>query len=221
MRDLVIIGAGGFALEILDCVETINDVAERGGGKAEWRVIGYADDQPSGAAAEKTEHDVLCSPDEIADELGTGVAFHIAIGDNKARQRIAATLEGQGLEPATLVSPRAIISARGSLGAGSYAAHNAAIASHAKCGRHTIINVGAVVGHEAELGDFAQLAPNAVVTGRCRIGVGGYLGSNASIFPSRTVGSFGAIGGNSFAVGDVADGETVIGNPARAMFKRK
>ncbi|MEM6909310.1 MAG: hypothetical protein AAF494_11585 [Pseudomonadota bacterium] len=220
-RDLVIVGAGGFALEVLGCVEAINHAAMEAGEGAHWRIIGLADDRMAGAAAETTSYDLLCRPDEIAATCGPHTFIHIAVGDNKARRDLASKLAAQALAAATLVSPKADISPHATLGAGTFVAANAVVAPQAAVGQHVILNVGSVVGHEARLGDYAQVSPNGVVTGRCIIGEGGYLGSNASIYPTCTVGDYAAIASNSFAVGDVAAGETVIGVPAKGVFKRK
>lgn len=219
-RDLVIIGAGGHALDVLDCVTTINAEEQNAGRAAPWRVLGFADDNCGGSAVQETDLRVLCTPSKIAITCGAGTYVHIAVGDNKARRDLAQQVAAQGLAPATLISPRAQISGSSRLGAGTYVAHFAVAAPGVTTGQHVIVNLGAVIGHQAVLSDYAQASPNAVVAGGCTVDEGGYLGSNASLYPTLRLGRYALIASNSFAVSEVADGVTVMGVPARTVFKR-
>jgi len=210
---LLIVGAGGFALEVLWMAECMNAA-----DAASWRIVGLADD----AAEPGIETDVpfLGKPAEAARRLGSGVFFHVAIGENAARLRVARDMLALGLKPASLVSPQAVISPDATLGMGIYVGPFAFVAPRAEVGNFVLVNVGAVVGHEAQIDAGAQLCPGAVVTGRCQIGQGAFLGSNASIPPGLAVGEWGRVSSNTFAAANVEPGITVASMPGRPMFKR-
>lgn len=212
---LLIVGAGGFALEAIWLAEAMNAA-----GSADFQLVGLADDTvPPGESLGFLK--VLGKPADAARQLPAGAAFHVAIGDNRARLRIAVELIELGLKPASLISPRAEIAASAHLGQGVFIGHFASIAPQVKVGDFSLINVSAVAGHEAELGAGAQLCPGVVVTGRCRVGQGVLLGSNAVLQPGVTVGDWARVSANTFAAADVESGVTLATMPGRPVFSRK
>ncbi|WP_269542322.1 acetyltransferase [Cerasicoccus fimbriatus] len=212
---LLIIGAGGFSLEVIWLANAMNAT-----GAADWEIAGLADDRV--AVGERMGgYAVLGSPLEAVSKVPAGASFHIAIGDNAVRQRIAEQLTAAGLVPATLVSPRAEVATDASIGAGSFIGHFVSIAPEAVVGAHALINVSAVVGHEAQVQDFAQLCPGVVVTGQCQVGQGAFLGSNAVLHPGVKIGDWARVSANTFAAMDVEPGVTLATMPGRPVFKRK
>ncbi|GHC04735.1 acetyltransferase [Cerasicoccus arenae] len=212
---LLIIGAGGFALEAIWLAEAMNTVKS-----ADWHLVGLADDSVS-AGETIGGLPVLGTPDVAAQQLPSGTAFHIAIGDNRVRLRLADELIALGLTPASLISPKAEIASDAQIGLGSFIGHFASIAPQTVIGAQALINVSAVVGHEAIIGDGAQLCPGVVVTGRCRVGRGAFLGSNAVLQPGVSIGDYALVSANTFAASDVESGVTLATMPGRPVFSRK
>jgi acetyltransferase-like isoleucine patch superfamily enzyme len=78
--------------------------------------------------------------------------------------------------------------------------------------------------HDCTIGDFVTLAPGALVNGAVEIGDGAYVGAGAVIKQGaagapRRIGAGAVIGMGAVVTRDVADGETVVGNPARTLKK--
>jgi len=215
MTPLLIVGAGGFALEAIWLARAMVDA-----GVANWDLVGLADDAVSPGET-MGGLPVLGQPLDVAKELEPGASFHVAIGHNCARLRLAESLIELGLKPASLISTRAQISPDAVIGAGVFIGHFASIAPEARIGDHALINVSAVVGHEAVIGAGAQLCPGAVATGRCQVGEGGFLGSNAVLHPGVQVGDWATVSANTFAASDVEEGVTLASMPGRPVFKRK
>lgn len=215
-QGLVIVGAGGLGLEAYWVAAAMNAA-----GTGAWEIRGFADDQPDRVGGEHCGIPVIASSEDIAARLGSQVRVHFAIGDNHQRARLAEICADQGLKAATLVHPRAELAPGTRIGEGSYVAPFAVLAPRAAIGRHAIVNLHAVVGHEVTVGDFAQLAPGAVLTGGCALGAGVFVGTNASLFPGRRMGDFSVVGGNSFVTTDVLPEETVMGIPAKPVFRRR
>ena len=104
MRDLFIVGAGGFGREAVWTVERINHAAQQ----PVWRVIGFADDDPAKASGNFEGYPMLGSVEKAsADHPGASV--FIAIGDNAVRRAIYARLRGHDfpslIDPSAQVSP--------------------------------------------------------------------------------------------------------------------
>ncbi|MEO0794231.1 MAG: hypothetical protein AAFX93_03660 [Verrucomicrobiota bacterium] len=212
---LVIIGAGGFSLEAIWLANAMNDA-----GTGDWSIVGLADD---GVAAGETVggFQVLGAPREVVPTLPPDTAFHIAIGDNRVRLRVAAELIVAGLKPASLISPKAVIAEKVEIGPGSFVGHFVSLAPEVRIGAQCLINVSAVVGHEAVLADGVQVCPGAVVTGRCQAGEGAFVGSNAVLSPEVTIGAWSRVSANTFAATNVDDGVTLATMPGRPVFSRR
>lgn len=215
-RKLVIVGAGGLGVEAIWVARAMT--AAGGDG---WDILGFADDAPEKIGGEHYGAPILCASAEIPRVCGADAHVYVAVGDNQKRRRLAQACAEMGLRAATLVHPKAELAHDVLLGEGSYVGPFATLAPHCRVGRHVIVNIRAVVGHEARVGDFAQLAPGAVITGGCAVGVGAFVGANASLFPRRRVGDFASVASNSFVVADVPEGETAMGVPARAVFRKR
>ena len=70
MRDLFIVGAGGFGREAAWTVERINNAAQQ----PLWRIIGFADDDPGKASGNFEGYPMLGSPEKAsADNPGASV----------------------------------------------------------------------------------------------------------------------------------------------------
>lgn len=212
---LLIVGAGGFSLEAIWLAKTMNTASV-----ADWKIIGLSDEHVSKGTV-MGGFPVLGSPTEVVASLDEETFFHVAIGTNEVRLRLADYFISQGLKPATLISPNSEIADDVQIGAGSFVGRFASVGPESILGEQTMLSVHAVVGHEAHIGAGAQLCPGSVVTGRCRVGKGAFLGSNAALQPGITVGDWARVSANTFAAADVEPGVTLATMPGRPVFKRK
>ncbi len=187
---------------------------------ASWELVGLADEQVA-SGKQMGGFRVIGTPTEAAEQLPENCAFHVAIGNNEVRLRLAEECVGLGMSPASLISPRAEIAPDAQIGSGCFIGHFASIAPETVIEEQALINMHAVVGHEAFIGAGAQLCPGAVVTGRCRVGKGAFLGSNAVLQPCVSVGDWARISANTFAATDVEPGVTLATMPGRPVFARK
>ncbi|MBO5751986.1 MAG: hypothetical protein J6R80_06250, partial [Kiritimatiellae bacterium] len=104
MRDLFIVGAGGFGREAVWTVERINNASQQ----PLWNVIGFADDDPAKAEGNFEGYPMLGSV-EKASKDHPGASVFIAIGSNKIRADIYRRLRGHDfpafIDPSAQVSP--------------------------------------------------------------------------------------------------------------------
>ena len=110
MKDLLIVGAGGFGREILQWVKDIN--------KAEkiWNILGFLDDKTSALC------DIECDY-KIIGAIKTWIPqknehFVIAIANPSTKEMITKNLEGRGAKFVSIIHPTAIISEFSKLGRG-------------------------------------------------------------------------------------------------------
>ncbi len=119
-----------------------------------------------------------------------------------------------------LIHPSAVVSPTARIGAGTVVMAGAIINARAEIGEDCIINTGAIVEHDCILDDGVHAAPRSVMGGTCRIGKATLFGIGSSMRPGTTIGANVVVGAGSTVVSAIADGLTVVGNPARPLARR-
>lgn len=205
VRQLVIIGAGGFAKSALDSMD-----------QREYRIAGFVDERP-----DKESHlgyPVLAHSLDALEGAGR-YSYFVAIGDCATRKRWFDELVARGLDVVSIVDRTALVSPMATVGRGCFIGKMAVVDSDAVVGDDCVINTMALVEHGCEVGDHANLATKAVVNGDVSVGEGTFLGSCASVIGQRSVGAWSVVGAGAVVVRDVPDGVTVVGVPARVVSK--
>lgn len=142
--------------------------------------------------------------------------FFIAVGDNRIRRKVYESLKAQQLFPVNAIDPSAIIAKNAKI-----AEHNVMICAGvvinplAEIGNGVICNTSATIEHECRIGDFAHIGPGAVLCGNVTVGEETFIGAGAVVRQGIKIGKNAMIGMGSVVVKDIADGETVLGNPSR------
>lgn len=208
MKNLLVVGAGGHARELLWLASRVHGqmrpirVAVESGWEAPQELAGIP----------------VESLDAIEGEL-SGVDYVIAIGDSRARKRIADRLDAIGAKAAVLIDPSAQLSERVLVGAGSVICAGSVLTCDITLGRHVHINAGCLVHHDVRIGDFATLSPGVRVAGHVEIGAQAFIGISATIVNGRAgaplrIGAGATVAAGAVVVGDVAPGALVAGVPA-------
>lgn len=93
------------------------------------------------------------------------------------------------------------------------------LTSNIRIGRCFHANLYSYVEHDCIIGDFVTFAPGVKVNGNVTIGDHAYIGSGAIIRQGVTIGARAIVGMGAVVIRDVAPGVTVVGNPAKPLFK--
>ena len=217
-RDLIVVGAGGAASEVLWVAEAMNQAALMAGRPAPWNILGCCVYDPSLYPAEILSYRVLGTPREVAQNRGpAGLCFICAIGDNRIREQEAKVVESLGWEPATLIHPSCHIAPNAIVGPGTCIAAGAVVGPYVTIGAHVVINNHVSVSHESTMGDFSQACPGARITGKCKVGRSAFVGSNATLIPGIGMGDRSVLGANSVAISSLGPDVTAVGVPARTL----
>ena len=195
----VLIGASGFGREVLWACQ-----------RAGLPVAGFCDDAADKQTGTFADIPLLGKIEQAVARFGAGTLFHVAVGDNRMRQRLVDRALAVGWQPFAVIDPLAIVAPDAVIEAGAYVGIGSVVSCQARVARYALVNHHVTVGHEAEVGAFAQLCPGVRVSGRCIIGEGALLGSNAAIIPGKRMGAWSVLGIGAVALADVADGAHLV-----------
>ena len=209
MKDLYIIGAGGFGREVAWLVERINEV------NPIWNLKGFIDDKESLWGSVEGEYLVLGGC-EYLNSLNNVYAV-CAVGSAKVRKIIIDKLKNSNVKFATLVDPSALVSYRVEIGEGSIICAGTVITVDIKIGNHVIINLDCTIGHDDVIEDFVTIYPSVNVSGNVLIGECSELGTGMQIIQGKKVTPNTIIGAGAVVVKDCAESGTYVGSPAKRI----
>lgn len=209
MKDLYIIGAGGFGREVAWLVERINDVS------FEWNLKGFIDDDESIWGSKEDGYPVLGGC-EYLKKIGDVYAV-CAVGSAKVRKKIINKLADSQVRYATLVDPSVIMSKRIRVGEGSIICAGTIITVDVIIGKHVIVNLDCTLGHDDIINDFVTMYPSVNVSGNVEIGECSELGTRAQIIQGKKIVPNTIIGAGAVVVKDIEEKGTYVGSPVRKI----
>jgi sugar O-acyltransferase (sialic acid O-acetyltransferase NeuD family) len=140
---------------------------------------------------------------------------YICIGDNNVRSKVFKYLSENYISMPTIYHPSAIISSTARISTASVVMPGTIINALCNIGKGVICNTGSILEHETKIGDFSHIAPGAVLAGNVSVGPYSFIGANAVIKQGVTIGSGVVVGAGSVIIEDIADANTVYGNPGK------
>lgn len=214
MKDLVIFGTGGFAREVHQIVEDLNNV------EPTWNFLGFLDGDPSKHGTDVHGHPVLGNGSWLSKRPDAAVS--LGVGNPASKKHILDQLSEQGHSLfATLIHPRAWIGNRVSIGEGSTICAGTMITTDIELGRHVIVNLDCTIGHDAVLQEFVTVAPSVNISGSVQIGVGTDLGTGAMVIQGIQIGEWSIVGAGAVVVKDLEPNVTAVGIPAKVIKSRE
>ena len=141
--------------------------------------------------------------------------FVITIGEPKFRREAFERMTEAGYRGALLIHPAAEICPDAELGEGAVIGSGVSIGSLARIGKNFYAAKGASVGHDAVIGNHSRVGAGAFIGGHTVIGENAFIGSGALLKDRIHVGDYSVVAIGSAVFSDVAEGTTVMGNPAR------
>ncbi len=207
----VILGGGGHARVLLDCIAA--------SGAAVVEGILDADARRAGASLQGVPF--LGGDDRLGEVAARGVTHFVVgvggAGDNGPRRRLFELARSAGLSPLTVRHPSAVVSPWSVLGAGCQLLPGSIVNAGAVLGQNVLVNSGAVVEHDCAVGDHAHIATGAVLASTVTVGEGAHVGAGATVRQCLTIGAGAVVGAGAAVVRSVPPGTMVAGVPARRL----
>lgn len=209
MRNLIIVGAGGFGRELLQWCKDIRKI------KREWDIMGFIDDNLEALDGYPCDYKVLGRINEwkpTEDQV-----FALAVADPKTKKNIVRELAKREAKFISVIHPDARVGDFNKLGNGLILYPNARITVNVTIGDFVTILDNTSIGHDAVIGDYTTISASCGINGHVKVGKYSYFGCNASTIPGIQIGDECHIGVGSVVVNHIKPGMHVFGNPAKRI----
>ncbi len=207
MRDLYIIGAGGFGREVAWLVERINEIQPM------WNLIGFIDDNRALLHSKHDDYEVVGDCDYLKKRENVYVVC--AIGNSSIRERIIDELSGSNVKFATLIDPSVLMSDRTIIGEGTIVCAGSIITVDVKIGNHVIINLDCTLGHDSFVDDYSTVYPSVNISGNVNVGKKVEIGTGTQIIQGISVCDNTIIGAGAVVVNNCPNSGVYVGCPAK------
>lgn len=208
MKDIVIIGAGGFGREVAWLIEDINKVNN------EWNIVGFVDDNKSIQGTEINGYKVVGDIEWLEKQE---VFVVNAIGDPVIKKKVMDKLDGSKNKYPVLIHPSVICSDRVSFGEGSIICAGNIITVNVEIGKHVIINLDCTIGHDANIGDYSTVLPSVNVSGFVKTEECVSVGTGSAVIQGVNIGRNTVVGAGAVVVKDLPANCTAVGSPAKPI----
>lgn len=209
MKDLYIIGAGGFGREVAWIVERINSI------KPTWNLKGFIDDNETLWGSKEGEYHVFGGCEYLS--ALEDVYAVCAVGSSNVRKKIIEKLKDTSVKFATLIDPSVLYSNSVKIGEGAIVCAGTIITVDVNIGDHVIVNLDCTIGHDAVIDNFVTIYPSVNVSGNVLIGECSELGTGTQIIQGKKVISNTIIGAGAIVVKDCIESGTYVGSPAKKI----
>lgn len=209
MKDLYIIGAGGFGREVAWLVERINSV------QFTWNIKGFIDDNEKLIGTKQDDYEVVGNCDFLK-KMNNAYAV-CAIGNAKIRKVIIDRFRDSSVKFATIIDPSVILSNSVEVGEGTIICAGTIITVDVKIGNHVIINLDCTLGHDDIISDFVTIYPSVNVSGMVHVEECVELGTGTQIIQGKTIMNNIIVGAGSIVLDNLSENGVYVGGPARRI----
>ena len=207
MKDIVIIGAGGFGKEVAWLIEQINKKSPT------WNLLGFVDDG--------IKTGTLINGYPILGEIkyleDLSVNLVCSISDSRSRHKIVSGLEKSNNTFVTLIHPDIDLSSTVSIGEGSIICEGVKFTVNIDIGNHVIIYHNSVICHDSNVGDFTSILPSVNISGNVSLEGFNLIGTGSQIIQNLIIGKHSIIGAGAVVTKDVEMNIVVAGIPAKKL----
>jgi len=214
-KKVVIIGAGGFAREVLDIFDACNNAGDR------YDVLGYVVESPFGTPGAIVNEKPILGGLEWLDGQHRDVFVICGVGAPELRRRLVLEAVKRGARFCSIIHPTVRMSRWNSIGSGVVIAAGCILTNQIRVGDHVQLNLDCTIGHDVLIGDFVTVSPGTHISGNVTIRTGGNIGTGVNIINRLEIGEWSVIGAGSTLIRNVPPNTTVVGVPGKVVTQRE
>lgn len=211
MKDLYIIGAGGFGREVIWLVERINKVTPT------WNIVGFLDDAEDVQNTVINGYEVLGGCDYLQN-ISEACWAVCTIGASKTRRKVVKKIKAYSnvIFP-VLIDPSVVCSDLVQVGEGTIICAGTIVTVNISIGKHVILNLDCTVGHDAVLHDYVTVYPSVNISGNVVAEECVELGTGTLVIQGKRIEQETIVGAGAVVVKDIPAKCTAVGVPAKPI----
>lgn len=208
-KPVIILGAGGIGKAAYEILRSHGII-----------IYCFLDDHEELHGTEVDEVSVLGRTDDdgFLKLIGHKCEAFVATDDNQERKTLVNLLkERRKVMPVNAIHKNAHLAVSSAISHGNFINDSVVIGANTFIGNHNLIHSGAIIEYDVKVGDFVQIGPGAILGPGVRIEDLAFIGAGATVVAGINIGKGARIGAGSVVVNEIKAGETVFGNPAKAV----
>jgi sugar O-acyltransferase (sialic acid O-acetyltransferase NeuD family) len=208
---MLIVGAKGFAKELLEVLIDINPGYE---------IVFFDNVSTDLPDLLYSKFKVIRNIQSLPEHFAIDPNFVLGIGGTVLRKQLCDLMIENGGILKKVVSPYARIGQFDTIVKdGCTIMVGAILTNNIKIGKGCLVNVNSTIAHDSNIGEFCDIAPGVSIAGNVTIGNFCALGIGSVILPGVKLGNNVVVGAGAVVKKDVADNTIVVGVPARPLIK--
>ncbi|MCK4234493.1 NeuD/PglB/VioB family sugar acetyltransferase [candidate division WOR-3 bacterium] len=208
MRELIILGAGGYARETMAVVNRTK----------KYRIIHLYDEMIS------DDSSISVHSIPVIDNLDKYKAMPFserpvlisAVGNPALKKRWAEQYSAN-FEFVSVVDPDARIGPNVKIQVGSIITAGCILTTDIYIGNHVNINLNCTIGHDTIIEDYCDLSPGCHISGNVTMNEGSALGTGVVVIPKKVIGKWSIIGAGAVVLTDIQSNSLAVGIPAKVI----
>ena len=215
MKNIIIVGAGGFAKELYNYI--ITDIEKK--VLNNYLIKGFLDVNEEAFINMKV--DSIYLGDENSYQIGNNDEFIVAIGNIKLREKIIKKLKNLNAKFFTYIHNSVIVANNAIIGEGVIVCPNSIIQANAVVMDYCVINIFSSIGHDSKIGENSILSPYCTLNGNVSTGCNLFMGTRSTILLGIKVGNSCTISAHTALKNDISDGIIVQDKPNQIQVKNR
>lgn len=208
MKELFIVGSGGFGKQVIEIVEKINEINKT------FKLVGLIDDNQSLIGNEVLGYKIIGTTDHLKEfSYNNKVYGIIAIAEGNFRRQISKKLDC--VQWVNLIHPNAMVSKYVSIGKGNIICAGVVINPECKLGDHCHINIGTTLGHDVSMLDYVTVMPGSRISGNVTLKTNSMVGTGSTIIQGLIIEESVVLGAGAVVTKNTIPNSVYIGVPAK------
>lgn len=212
MKDIVIIGSGGFAKEVAFLIDEINSSENK------WNILGFIDNTNDNADTTKYK---IYNNDDWLKITQKELAVAIGLGNPKITKKILGDLSinnKSNIFFPNLIHPSVIGDFdRIKLGVGNVICAGSILTTDIKIGNFNIINLACTIGHDSTLGSYNVINPTVNISGGVTISDCCLVGTGSQVLQYKSIVDNAIVGAGSVVTKNISEAGIYVGIPAKKL----
>lgn len=212
MKDIVIIGAGGFGKEVKTIIDAVNKITPI------WNVIAFYDDAHIGDIHIIDNLECKGTIDDLIN-VKENLSIVFGIADRNVVQDIMKKIENiNNFNYPSIIHPSVELNSGVVFGRGNVVATGSIFSCDINIGDLNFFNTMVAVGHDVTIGNFNCFMPRVQISGNVSIGNLNFFGMNSSIVQNKVVGDSNIINSYTLLTKNIKNDSKYFGIPGKRIF---